>query len=77
MLCEADYQKNCVYCITHHLHILYIHTISVGLAFCLDDSDDQVIHANVNEDGMVEVDDMIVSPDMFDVLYPHAASHPG
>jgi len=38
--------------------------------------EDEVLYANVTGDGMIEVEDMVISPDMFDVMFPHLPDHP-
>ena len=40
-----------------------------------DVTENEVLYANVTDDGMIQIEDMVVSPDMFGVMFPHLADH--
>ena len=36
----------------------------------------ETLTAQIDADGMIEIDDMIISPDMFRVMFPSVENHP-
>ena len=41
----------------------------------VDVTENELLYANVTDDGMIQIEDMVVSPDMFGVMFPHLADH--
>ena len=36
----------------------------------------ETLTARIDADGMIEIEDMIISPDMFRVMFPSVENHP-
>lgn len=40
------------------------------------DTHNEVIYANLTDEGTIEVEDMVISPEMFELIFPHVEGHP-